>query len=98
MNMDMNDMTPDDVREMKMRRRTEKAYDQATGDMEPEMAPIPRKATKRPAQMEEMMQEVKDAKDRKKISDMGYAKGGSVSASKRADGCAVKGKTRGKVV
>jgi hypothetical protein len=98
MNMDMNDMTPDDVREMKMRRRTEKAYDQATGDMEPEMAPIPRKATKRPAQMEEMMQEVKDAKDRKKISDMGYAKGGSVSASKRADGCAVKGKTRGKMV
>lgn len=96
--MDMNDMTPDDVREMKMRRRTEKAYDQATGDMEPEMAPIPRKATKRPAQMEEMMQEVKDAKDRKKISDMGYAKGGSVSASKRADGCAVKGKTRGKMV
>jgi hypothetical protein len=28
-----------------------------------------------------------------------YAKGGSVSsASKRADGCAVKGKTRGKIV
>lgn len=102
--MDMNDMTPDDVREMKMRRRTEKAYDQATGDMEPEMAPIPRKATKRPAQMEEMMQEVKDAKDRKKISDMGYKKGGAVkkmavggsvsSASKRGDGCAQRGKTR----
>ena len=29
----------------------------------------------------------------------GYAKGGSVgSASKRADGCCVKGKTRGKMV
>ena len=29
----------------------------------------------------------------------GYAKGGSVSsASKRADGCAIKGKTRGKMV
>ena len=26
------------------------------------------------------------------------AKGGSVSASRRADGCAVKGKTRGKIV
>jgi hypothetical protein len=27
-----------------------------------------------------------------------YAKGGSVSASKRADGCATKGKTRGKML
>jgi hypothetical protein len=27
-----------------------------------------------------------------------YAKGGSVSASKRADGCCTKGKTRGKMV
>jgi hypothetical protein len=27
-----------------------------------------------------------------------YAKGGSVSASKRADGCAQRGKTRGKVI
>ena len=27
-----------------------------------------------------------------------YAKGGSVSASRRADGCATKGKTRGKFV
>jgi len=27
-----------------------------------------------------------------------FAKGGSVSASKRADGCAAKGKTRGKFV
>lgn len=28
----------------------------------------------------------------------GYAKGGSVSASRRADGCAQRGKTRGKMV
>ena len=49
--------------------------------------------------IEESKQDAKDAKDRKKISDMGYAKGGSVnSASKRADGCCVKGKTRGKMV
>jgi hypothetical protein len=27
-----------------------------------------------------------------------YKSGGSVSASKRADGCAVKGKTKGKMV
>ena len=53
---------------------------------------------KRSAQVEEAVQEMQDAKDRKKISDMGYAKGGSVSsASKRADGIATKGKTRGKM-
>ena len=33
------------------------------------------------------------------LMNMGYKKGGSVSsASKRADGCCVKGKTRGKMV
>ena len=49
--------------------------------------------------MQESIQDAKDAKDRKKISDMGYAGGGSVgSASKRADGCCTKGKTRGKFV
>lgn len=49
--------------------------------------------------IEEAKQDAKDAADRKKISDMGYKKGGSVSsASKRADGCCTKGKTRGKMV
>jgi hypothetical protein len=49
--------------------------------------------------IEEAKQDAKDAAARKKISDMGYKKGGSVSsASKRADGCCVKGKTRGKMV
>lgn len=42
------------------------------------------------------LQEVQDAKDREKIKGMGYAKGGS--ASSRADGCAMRGKTRGKMV
>jgi hypothetical protein len=46
--------------------------------------------------IEEAKQDAKDAKDRKKISDMGYAKGG-MTASKRADGIATKGKTRGKM-
>ncbi len=45
--------------------------------------------------MEESKQDAKDSADRKKISDMGYKTGGSVgSASKRADGCAIRGKTR----
>jgi len=47
--------------------------------------------------IQEAKQEVKDAADRKKIKDMGYAKGG-MTASKRADGIATKGKTRGKMV
>jgi hypothetical protein len=49
--------------------------------------------------IEESKQDAADARARKKISDMGYKKGGSVSsASKRADGCCTKGKTRGKMV
>ena len=45
---------------------------------------------------QESIQDAKDAKDRAKIKSMGYAKGGS--ASKRADGCVTKGKTKGRFV
>ena len=49
--------------------------------------------------MEEAKQEVQDAKARAKIKAMGYAGGGKVSsASKRADGCATKGKTKGTMI
>lgn len=49
--------------------------------------------------MEEAKQEVQDAKARAKIKAMGYAGGGKVSsASKRADGCATKGKTKGSMI
>jgi len=49
--------------------------------------------------IQEAKQENKDAQDRKKISDMGYAKGGKVgSASRRADGIATKGKTKGTMI
>jgi len=44
-----------------------------------------------------MLQDVQDEKDREKIKSMGYAKGG-MTASKRADGCCSRGKTRGKMV
>ena len=47
--------------------------------------------------IQEAKQENKDAQDRKKISDMGYA-GGGMTASSRADGCCTKGKTRGKMM
>ena len=45
--------------------------------------------------IEESKQDAKDAAARKKISDMGHKKGGVISsASKRADGCAIRGKTK----
>ena len=49
------------------------------------------------AKMEAAKTDVKDEKDRQKIKFMGYAKGG-MTASKRADGIATKGKTRGTMV
>lgn len=60
-------------------------------------APAAKPAARRPAMVEEAMQEVQDAKDRKKISDMGYKKGGSTFRS-AANGIAQRGKTRGKFV
>lgn len=39
-----------------------------------------------------------NAKLDKAVGMGGYKKGGSVSASKRADGCAVRGKTKGRMV
>lgn len=52
--------------------------------------------------IEEAKQDAKDAAARKKISDMGYKKGGKVKMSaggftRAADGIAQRGKTRGKM-
>ena len=75
----------------------DQAKREAASEMKRESRGVPKPANF--DAMQESIQDAKDAKDRKKISDMGYAKGGSVgSASKRADGCCVKGKTRGKMV
>jgi len=47
----------------------------------------------------EMVEDVEDQKMREKVKSMGYAKGGKVSsASKRADGCAQRGKTKGRMI
>jgi hypothetical protein len=77
------------------------AADQAKRESDAEMKRESR-GIKKPANfdaIQESKQDAADAKARKKISDMGYKKGGSVSsASKRADGCCIKGKTRGKMV
>jgi hypothetical protein len=60
------------------------------------------RGVKKPANFDAIQEAVQDAKDaaaRKKISGMGYAKGGKVgSASKRADGIASKGKTKGTMI
>ena len=75
------------------------AADQIKRESDAEMKRESR-GVKKPANfdaIQEAKQDAKDAKDRKKISDMGYA-GGGMTASSRADGCATKGKTRGKMV
>ena len=51
------------------------------------------------AKMQEAKVDIEDEKAREKIKSMGYASGGKVSsASKRADGCCTKGKTKGTIV
>jgi hypothetical protein len=70
---------------------------EADAEMKRESRSIPKPANFDAIQ--EAKQDAADARARKKISDMGYAKGGKVSsASKRADGCATKGKTKGTMI
>ena len=81
----------------KLTKQREQDKSEADAEMKRESRGI-----KKPANfdaIEEAKQEAKDAADRKKISDMGHKKGGIISsASSRADGCCIKGKTRGKMV
>lgn len=63
----------------------------------PAAKPAAKPAPRRAPAIEEAIQEMQDAKDRKKISDMGYKKGGSTFRS-AANGIAQRGKTRGKFV
>jgi hypothetical protein len=74
--------------------RREKEQREAASEMKRESRGVPKPANF--DVIEEAKRDAQDAKDRKKISDMGYAKGGSVrsSASKRADGIAIRGRTR----
>ena len=100
--MDAMNMTPEDVRDMKMRKRAGKAYDRAMTNTPPAPMPAPMASApraRRSPMVEESMQEAEDMKMREKIRGMGYKAGGKVgSASKRADGCAQRGKTRGKMI
>jgi len=85
----------------KLSEANDKAAEQAMREADAEMRRETR-GVKKPANfdaMQEAIQDAKDAADRKKISGMGYSKGGKVgSASKRADGIATKGKTKGTMI
>ena len=78
-------MTPEAAKQYKPRR--------APGSLDEVIYPETR------AKMEEAKVDVEDEKARQKIKSMGYASGGKVSsASKRADGCCTKGKTKGTMI
>jgi hypothetical protein len=83
---------------MTKRSKDTDAADQAKRESEAEVKRESR-GVKKPANfdaIQESKQDAKDAAARKKISDMGYKKGG-MTASSRADGIAQRGKTRGKM-
>lgn len=65
----------------------------------PKRAPMKRPPAKRPATRGGVFREgMPVPQDIDGASVKAYKKGGSVSASKRADGCAQRGKTRGKMI
>lgn len=88
------------IADKKLQEASGRAYDRASSlPMAVEKTVIEKVSPKRSPAVEEAIQEVQDAKMRKRISDMGYSKGGKVSsASRRADGIAERGKTKGKFV
>ncbi len=92
---DRMNVSPSDVADAKRRALDSAGFNMA--NRTPAAAVVAPKA-KRSAAIEEAIQDMQDEKSREKIKAMGYTKGGSVSgASKRADGIATKGKTRGKM-
>jgi hypothetical protein len=72
--------------------KQDKVDREAAAEMKRESRGIPKPANF--DAMEESKRDAQDAKDRKKISEMGYKNGGYVRA---ADGIAKRGKTRGKM-
>ena len=69
---------------------------EAAAEMKRESRGIEKSGTDR---AREAAKEIADEeKYTKKTKEQGYVKGGKVSASSRADGCAERGKTRGRIV
>jgi len=101
---DMENISPKDLEEAKNYTQERKAYkdaskigpDRGVGDVTHIFKPMIEKM-----QAERAANKAAAADRASRINEMGdtYKKGGKVSsASKRADGCAVKGKTRGTMV
>ncbi len=95
---DIEYKTPEDVRDEKMRAKAEKAYTKSLRNTEE--APL---SAKPKGVSKKFMREVQmnsRQTEMPRVDEMGnaYKNGGSVgSASKRADGIASRGKTRGKM-
>jgi len=87
----MDKEKPEQVYEVLGRRVTKEQYDDSKKRMDSIAEEIP----------EDLLEFGKAARQRAKQKQpevIKKAKGGSVSASKRADGCAIRGKTKGKMV
>jgi hypothetical protein len=102
-------MTPEDVAEEKASKKAEKAYNKAMPKADTtfgELADYQQRGrlgfTR--AEVDKIKANAAESADRvdqaSRTNAMGdtYKKGGKVSASSRADGCAQRGKTRGKMV
>jgi len=87
---DMENISPKDLEEAKMYTKERKAYKDASR-IGPEIKQISKSEPKQTSKADRAP----------RVNEMGdaYKKGGKVSsASSRADGCAVKGKTKGTIV
>lgn len=102
-------MTPEDVAEEKASKKAEKAYNKAMPAPDTtfgELADYHKRGklgfTR--AEVDKIKSDAAESADRvdqaSRTNAMGdtYKKGGKVSASSRADGCAERGKTRGKII
>ena len=105
--------TQQEIEDIRNAPKIERAYNRASSTPPNPKPATKKEAASRdvvPSREEAMLQEVADAKRRAKETaaynrampmadtSTNYAKGGSVSASRRADGVAQRGKTRGKLV
>ena len=99
---DMENISPKDLEEAKTYTKERKAYKDAS-----QIGPEPSyeggdrlKAAADKMQAVRNERKATSANRASRVNAMGdtYKKGGSVSASSRADGCCTKGKTRGKMV
>jgi len=86
-NQDMDNVTPQDLADAKMRTKQQAAYSQAKMIGPKETAPAKSPEQKVPTNSGETTNAMGDT----------YKKGG-MTASARADGCATKGKTKGRFV